>query len=210
MNAGLFEMAADLDGARAVARLERRGGEVWVFRRGHGSKGTFRCTGREEDGAAIVVGSGSAGATSVDGEGRWVLRTDLDRRSLAGAMEATRDRLNASAGGEYALVHRDLIQSDAGFGQVGCLMAVASVIVGLVIGLVVVSVLGGAPTLVGSGAGVIIGFLVGLYTADSVASVAVLVPALRDRIVNFAYAWMLIVPGVVTVLTMVVASRLGI
>jgi hypothetical protein len=42
-----------------------------------------------------------------------------------------------------------------------------------------------------------------------VASVAVLVPYLRDRVVNLAYTWFLVVPAVITTITIVVASLIG-
>jgi hypothetical protein len=83
-----------LTGAQAVARLERRGGEVWVFRRGYGSQVVFSCVGREE-GHAIVAIADVAESQRAVRDRRLVIRSDADRVALEHEMETARDEANA-------------------------------------------------------------------------------------------------------------------
>ncbi len=168
---------------------------------GYGSVAAYTYAGRE-DGATVILGPEPK-------HRRWVLRTDLDREALAHDMEAATTRASASAGGNYTLLHRDVLDADAGYAQVGCLLALVSVVVGLIVGLIVAWIATGEITLVAPIAGVVIGFVVGFLGVEPVASVAVLVPYLRDRVVNLAYAWFLVVPAVITTITIVVASLIG-
>ena len=113
---------AALSGSQAVARLERRGGQVWVFRYGYGSAAKYTCAGRE-DGATVITGPIPTHNEPGCQHRRWVLTTDLERDSLAHDMEAARTRLSASAGDGYELLHRDVLDTDAGYAQVGCVLA---------------------------------------------------------------------------------------
>lgn len=192
---------ATLDGSQAVARLERRGGQVWVFRMGYGSVAAYMYAGRK-DGATVVLGP-------EPNHRRWVLRTDLDRKSLAHDMEAATTLASASADASYTLVHRDELDADAGYGQVGCVLVLGSLVVGLIVGLMAAWIATGEVTLAPPIVGVVIGFVVGFYGDEPLASAAVLVPYLRDRVVNLAYLWCLVVPAVTTAITIVVASLIG-
>ena len=126
----------DLTAQEAAAVLERRGGQVDVRTRVRASgsfsptdkTATYRCRGRK-DGATVIEGPG---------EKRWLLRTDADRASLAADMARVKDSLDAHSAGPGLVVvlnHRDELQSDGGYGQVGCLLALVSTAVGLAVGL---------------------------------------------------------------------------
>ena len=196
---------SSLTPTEAVARLQRRGGQVWVFRRGYGAQAEFDCIDRE-GGHAVVVGKSRPNAPERYGPRRFVLGSDEDRARLARDMELARDRANAGlerVESRYELEHRDILDVDAGYGQVGCVVAVASIVVGLVVG----GVAGWAATggVEGSALviGSIVGFVVGFLGIAPVASVAVNHPALRDRITDVAIAWFIVVPGLVTALTVI-------
>jgi hypothetical protein len=196
---------SSLTPTEAVARLERRGGQVWVFRRGYGAQAEFDCIDRE-GGHAVVVGKSRPNAPERYGPRRFVLASDADRTRLAQDMEIARDRANADLERveyRYELVHRDILDSDAGYAQVGCFVAVLSIAVGLVVGGIAGWVATGGvegPALV---IGSIVGFVVGFLGIGPVSSVAVNHPALRDRITDLAIAWFIVVPGVVTALTVI-------
>ena len=82
-------------------------------------------------------------------------------------------------------------------------------IVGLIIGLIAAWIATGGETLAAPIAGVVVGFVVGFFGSEPVASAAVRVPYLRDRVVNLVYVWLLVVPCLVTAITIVVASLLA-
>jgi len=85
---------------------------------------TYRCLGREQ-GATVITGPSGR---------RWLLRTDADRRSLADDMAKVKDDLNAHARGPglvYVFDHRDELQTDGGYGQVGCLLSLISTAAGV-------------------------------------------------------------------------------
>jgi hypothetical protein len=196
---------SSLTSAEAVARLERRGGQVWVFRRGEGAQAEFDCIDRE-GGHAVVVGKSRPNAPERYGPRRFVLGSDEDRTRLARDMELALDRANAGLERveyRYELVHRDILDADAGYGQVGCVVAVVSIVVGLIVGGIaawaVTGGVEGSPLVIAS----IVGFVVGFLGIEPVSSVAVNHPALRDRITDLAIAWFIIVPGVVTALTVI-------
>ncbi len=199
--------ARDLTAQRAAQRLERRGGQVLVQARVRETgalfpkdrPATYRYVGRET-GAAVISGPAEA---------RWVLLTDADRASLAGHMAELTDDLNARAGTPglvYVLDHRDELESDGGYGQIGCVLALVSTAIGLVLGIaaawLLTSHLNIGSTVVGS----IAGFLVAMYTADAVGSVLTGIPALRDRVVDLVNIYMSVVPGLITFLFIVVAT----
>jgi hypothetical protein len=197
-----------LTGSQAVARLERRGGQVWVFRRGYGSQVQFDCIDRE-DGDAVVVGKSTPGASHKYGPRRFLLHTQEDRQTLAGEMDRLQEVANADLERveyRYELVHRDILDSDAGYAQVGCFVAVLSIVVGLVVGLLgglaVSGGFNGTALVIAS----IVGFVVGFLGVEPVSSIAVNHPRLRDHITDLAIAWSIVVPGVVTALTVIVLT----
>jgi hypothetical protein len=202
-----------LSGEEAVARLERRGGQVWVFRQGYGSAYSFLST--RADGVLAVAVRREGGAVGRRPKDREV-RTDADRTALARDMEAVRDAANAplaeGVAHRYVLTHRDQLQADGGYAQVGCVLAIGSVLVGLIVGEIAVWLT--TETLAGWPAvwAVVVGFVIGFFGIEPIAAVLVLFPPLRDRIEVIAYSWMGIVPGVVTaiatpILTTILDSR---
>jgi uncharacterized membrane protein YeaQ/YmgE (transglycosylase-associated protein family) len=193
-----------LTGAQAVERLERRGGQVAVFRRGTGTWFVFDCVGRDQGRAVVAPHS----PNSAPGGGR-ILASDSDRAALAREMDEERDRANAGWGTDasgYVLVHRDILATDAGYAQVGCFLALFSVVVGLILGLIIgwiaTSEVKGDALLVGP----VVGFVVGFFGTEVVARIAVYIPPLRDRLETVAYAWTAIVPGVLTAATIIVMT----
>ena len=143
------------------------------------------------------------------GEKRWLLRTEADRASLAADMARVKDSLDAHSAGPGLVVvlnHRDELQSDGGYGQVGVLLALVSTAVGLAVGLAtawfMTGGISGGFALVGS----IAGFLVAMYTADEVGSWLTGIPALRDRVVTLVYLYAAVVPGLIAFLIIVVGS----
>jgi hypothetical protein len=200
-----------LTGAQAVARLERRGGEVSVFRRGYGSQVVFTCVGRDQ-GHAIVAITDVTESRRVVRDRRLVIRSDTDRAALEHEMETARDEANAHLERveySYILVHRDILDTDAGYGQIGCVLILASVAVGLVAGLVGGWLATGSVAVSSALIGPIAGLAVGFYGLQPVASIAVNSPALRDRIVNLAYGFSLVVPAIVTAVTIVAMTVLS-
>jgi hypothetical protein len=135
------------------------------------------------------------------------MASDSDRAALAREMEGARDAANAALEGEpwrYVLVHRDILASDAGYAQVGCFLALFSVIAGLILGpiiaWIVIGEIKGDALLVGP----VIGFIIGFFGIDVVARIAVYIPPIRDRLETIAYAWMAVVPAVLTAATIIV------
>lgn len=204
-----------LTGEEAVARLEQRGGQVWVFRQGYGSTYTFHYS--RADGAVAVSVRREGEAVGRRPKDR-VLRADADRTALAGDMEAVRDAANAlledGVAHRYVLTHRHQLQADGGYAQIGGVLAVGSVLVGVMLGEIAVwlttETLAGWPVVWAA----VVGFVVGFVAVDSVGAVLVRFPALRDRIETIAYAWMTIVPGSVTavatpILTTILESPTG-
>ena len=106
----------------------------------------------------------------------------------------------------YELVHRDILDSDAGYAQVGCFVVVLSIAVGLVVGLVgglaVSGGVNGTALVIAS----IVGLVVGFLGVEPVSSIAVNHPRLRDHITDLAIGWSIVVPGVVTALTVIVLT----
>jgi hypothetical protein len=194
-----------LTASEAVARLDRRGGQIWVFRRGYGAQAEFDCIDRE-GGHAVVVGKSRPNAPERYGPRRFVLGSDEDRARLVRDMELARDRANAGLERveyRYELVHSDILDADAGYGQVGCVVAVASVVVGLIVGGIVGWAAAGGVNGTALVIASIVGFVVGFLGIEPVSSVAVNHPALRDRITDLAIVWFIVVPGVVTAVTVI-------
>jgi hypothetical protein len=52
--------------------------------------------------------------------------------------------------------------------------------------------------------GPVVGFIVGFFGIDVVARMAVYIPPIRDRLETIAYAWMAVVPAVLTAATTIV------
>ena len=199
---------AGLTGSSAVERLERRGGEVWVFRTGYGAEVKFECIDREE-GHAVVVGRSTPQAAERYGPRRIVLATQRDRDRLARDMDHA--LASANAGLErvehrYQLEHRDAFDTDAGYAQVGCVVALLSAVVGVGLGLLGGWLTTGALALPGAIVGSIVGFVVGFMGVGPVLSIAIDRPAFRDRITDIAMIWFIVVPAVLTaVVTIAVA-----
>ena len=199
--------ARDLTARAAVARLEKRGGQVRVHARvreggaffATSDMATYRFLGPEGGGTAVV---GPDGKT-------WPLQTDADRASLADDMARVRDDLNANADGPgivYVFGHRDELQTDGGYGQIGCFLALVSTAVGLVLGIAVAGLLtdsfNAGAVLVGS----LAGFLTAMFTADPVGAVLAGIPGVRDRVVTLVDVYTSVVPGLITFLIIVIAS----
>jgi uncharacterized membrane protein YeaQ/YmgE (transglycosylase-associated protein family) len=200
-----------LTGHEAAKRLERRGGQFSVFRYGQGSTYAYDCRERQA-GAAVVMGHAWA-REPTDRSFRIVLDTDEARAELARAMEAVRDRANAGlpvdASERFVLTHREQLDTDAGYAQIGCALALLSTVVGLIVGTVAAWLLtdrveGGVLII-----GPIIGFVGGLLVEAPLSALAVRVPPLRDRIELLSVAWSSIVPGVVTAIAIVALTALG-
>jgi hypothetical protein len=200
-----------LTGQEAAERLDRRGGQVWVFRYGHGSTYVYDCQERQ-DGACVVVGHPWMGKPTKH-DPRLILDTAEARATLASLMEEMRDLSNAAVPAEaaerYVLAHRDLLDTDAGYAQIGCFIALVSTAVGLVVGAILAWLLterveGGVLII-----SPIVGFLVALFAEAPLASLAVRIPALRDRIELLSVVWSVIVPGVLTAVLIVALTALG-
>ena len=193
-----------LTGAQAVELLERRGGQVAVFRRGTGTSFVFDCVGRDQ-GRAVVAPHSPDSAPG----GRRILASDSDRAALAREMEDELDRVNTGRQVDatgYILVHRDILATDGGYAQIGCFLALFSVIIGLVAGPILAWVVTGRVELTGLLVGLVVGFVVGFLGIELVARIAVYIPPLRDRLVSTAYLWMAVIPGAVTAGTIIVMT----
>jgi hypothetical protein len=200
---------ANLEVRDAIARLERRGGRLRL----HGlaptddpatttgiSLASYDCVGRE-DGAAIVSGP------APDGK-RWVLRTDVDRTALAEDIRAQIDAVAAVQDDDAQLVvvirHDDEIQADAGYAQVGCLLGVISTPIGWVIGVATVYLAGGSVSTLLAIAAPIVGLGAVLMSADRVGDVLTSFRPTRDRVVGLMLGLVAVLPGLLTVLLLVV------
>jgi hypothetical protein len=201
--------ARDLTAREAAERLERRGGEVRVEARVRegGARfptedvATYRCLGRE-DGATVITGPAGR---------RWLLRTDADRASLADDMTKVRDDRTTHAGGPglvYVFGHRDELQSDGGYGQIGCFLSLMSTVAGVVLGIAVAWLVTDGVNVGYAVVGSIAGLLAATYTADAVGSALAGVPALRDRVVHLVNLYASIVPGLITFVIIVIGSTM--
>jgi hypothetical protein len=199
--------ARDLTARQAVARLEERGGQLQVHARvreggaffSTNDIATYACVGRD-NGATVVVGPNG---------NRWLLGTDADRASLAADLTRVRNDRNANAAGPgivYVFGHRDELQTDGGYGQVGCFLAILSTAVGLVLGIAVAWLLYGSFNASAALVGSVVGLVTAMSTADWVGSVLAGVPALRDRVITLVNVFVLVVPGLITFLIIVIAS----
>ena len=92
------------------------------------------------------------------------------------------------------------------YGQIGCLLALVSTAVGLTLGLIVAWLMTAGLNVGAAVVAPIAGLLAGMYTADAVGSVLTGIPALRDRAVTLVSLYMAIVPGLITLLIIVLAS----
>jgi hypothetical protein len=156
----------------------------------------------------FVSGDGPGTVVGPNGH-RWELRTDADRSALADDMAKVRDRLGQHAPGPgvmYVFNHRDELQTDGGYGQVGCLVAVVSSVVGQVLGIVVALLAIGSVNVGAALIGVVAGVIAAMYTADIVGTVLTGVRGMRDRVVTIMYLYMAILPGLVAFLITVAAS----
>ena len=197
-----------LTGAEAVARLQRRGGQVWVFRRGYGSQVKFRCVERE-NGDAVVVGKSEPQAEHSYRARRFVLSDEAKRAALAAEMERVRDLANQGLERveyTYELTHRDDLASDAGYGQIGCVLMVPSILGGVIIGLLWSWFATRYTSLTDAVIGWIIGMVVALVSFEPVSEIAYNVPWLRDRMETLSFGWLLIVPGIATAITIIVLA----
>ena len=197
-----------LAGSQAVERLERRGGQVSVFRRGYGAQVQFDAIERE-DGHAVVVGKSMPGAPHQYGPRRFVVRTQADRDNLAGEMDRLIEDANANLERveyRYELRHRDILDTDAGYAQVGCFVAVLSMVVGLVVGAVGGWIASGGVNGDALVIGAIVGFVIGFFGDEPMSWIAVKHPRLRDHITDLALGWSIVVPAVVTAVTVIVLT----
>lgn len=147
-------------------------------------------------------------------EQRWVLNSDLDRTDLRRVFDATAELLTALHNedpGAYVAKYRPAGEEDAGDAQIGCLFAVASCVVGDVLG-IVVTVLRHEPIpVVGMSvfAGTM-GLLLGFVGFGSLAPRLLALSArLRGRAAEISTTLLLVIPGVVTLLIWLVAPAVG-
>jgi len=138
-----------------------------------------------------------------------MLRTDADHAALARDLERIRDAANVGLDRvehRFVIEQRDELQTDAGYGQIGCFLIIVSIIAGELVGL-----FGGwlaTGRLVGGGwfVGPIVGLVIGFYTTDWIGGVFAGIPALRDTQTDLAMLWSAIVPGVATAAVVVVMT----
>ncbi len=208
---------ARLSGPEAVERLERRGGQVLVFRMQYGLIAEYSCVGRE-DGFAVIESVEHSGTPDRSDpprpvrKGRVILRSDADRSGLASDMERVLDASNATLNPgvehDFRLRHRDTLDTDGGYAQVGCFLAFFSVVVGTIAGLILTWIAIGSIEAGATVYSMIAGFVFGFFVLDPVTKLAVNVRFIRDRITNMAYAWTAIVPAVVTAVAMPILTSL--
>jgi hypothetical protein len=215
-----------------LQRLERGGGAVWAFKEGAGSlfalqhvgvrKGSAEIRGHIhpeslvfEDRPVPVDELARLGWRYVEGEGwerRWVLRSDLDRADLqrdANATIALLAALQDTDPGSFALVYRPPGEEDAGFAQVGCLLAAVSVVVGEVLGMIVtVARSEPIPLLEVAVFAATVGFLVGFLALGVVVPRALAVSAaLRGRAADVTVGLTLVIPGGIVLSVWLLAPR---
>jgi hypothetical protein len=204
-----------------LLRLEDRGGAVWAFRQGHGTVLTLSYAGTR-DGATVIQGlirsedaRGARDGLKSEGwrptesglEQSWVLHSDLDRSALRRDVHEAIAILAARRGetpDAFPLVHRNPGQTDAGYGQIGCVLAMLSAVVGEVVGIAAILLFqpGRASVHGAVIAFVAAAFIVPWATGD-------LVPALAGRIGRFrtnaeavGIVWLLVAPAVAAATTM--------
>ncbi len=146
-------------------------------------------------------------------ERRWILHSDLDRTDMKKTVEATiafLAGLNDEEPRVYPLVYRPPGEESAGLAQVGCALAVLSTLAGNILG-VVVTVIQGEPApvvhigLLATTIGLIGGFLA---FGTLFPRVLALSGAFRGRAAEIGMALMLVVPGVMVLVTWLVALAL--
>jgi hypothetical protein len=179
-----------------------------VFRRGYGSQVKFRCIERE-NGDAVVVGKSEPQADPPYPIRRFVLSDEASRAALATEMERVRDLANQRrerVENTYGLTHCDDLASDAGYGQVGCVLMVPSILGGVIVGLLWSWFAIHYNSLTDAVLGSIIGIVVALVSFEPVSGIAYNVPWLRDRIEALYFGWLLIVPGLATAIAILVLA----
>jgi hypothetical protein len=147
-------------------------------------------------------------------ERRWTLRSDLDRSDLRRTVEATVALLAALREEDataYRLIYRPPGEEDAGFAQIGCLLAFASVVVGDILG-IGVTLVGKQPLplIEMSIFAAIVGLIVGFVVVGTVLPrLLAMTPRLRARAAEADMGLMLVVPGLLVLSTWLLAPRFG-
>jgi hypothetical protein len=205
-----------------------RGGVVWAFRYRYGTVLTLSHVVTHQGATAIdgFVANGDSGLdrdelmslgwrpTAGGLKRSWVLYPDLNLSALRRDVDQAIGILAARRGqppSAYPLVYRAPGQSDAGFGQVGCLLALLSAVAGDILGTAaILFVEPGRASVLGPLLAVITGgFIVPLATGDVVPELVGRIARLRSNAENVGYLWMLIAPGVVAAVTVWLVAFLG-
>jgi hypothetical protein len=210
-----------------LLKLEERGGSVWAFRKGHGAVLKLSYS-RGRQGVSIggLISDHDVGGdrdelvsqgwrpTASGLERTWVLDSDLNRSALRRDVDRAIAVLAEGRGqmpASFPLVHRAPGQDDGGYGQVGCIFAIISALVGEVIGIVATLLLqpGRASVLGAVVAFVVAAFILPWATGDFVPAAAGRIGRLRANAENVGYAWMLVAPALVAAATIWLIAALG-
>ncbi len=140
----------------------------------------------------------------------WLLQSDPDREKALADIERALDLTDP--GHDHELVYEGP-GSDAGFGQVGCVLIVPSAPVGAVIGLILVALTSGVFAWQAALIGLIAGWVSGGFAAWGGLELAVRIPRLRANAEEVGFGFALVAPAVIALLVTVVigasASGLG-
>jgi len=144
----------------------------------------------------------------------WILRSDLDRSELRRTVEqsiALLAPLHAAEPTAYRLVYRPSGEEDAGYAQVGCILAVPSVLIGdLIGGLLTVGRDEALPLIEGAIFVAVVGFSLGFVVFGTLAPrVLALLPATRARAAETAMSLQVVIPGLVSCATWLLLPVIG-
>jgi len=144
----------------------------------------------------------------------WILRSDLDRSELRRTVEQSIALLAPLHGAEptaYRLVYRPPGEEDAGYAQIGCVLALPSVLIGdLIGGLLTVAKDEALPLIEAAIFAAVVGFSLGFVVSGTLAPrVLALVPATRARAAETGMSLQLLIPGLVTTATWLLLPLTG-
>jgi hypothetical protein len=191
-----------------VKRLENRGGEIWVMSADAGVKAGYTYAGRDGQ-AVIIAGPGGDGTAQ-----RWVLRTDLDRSSLARAMDATVERLSSPDGkptDPHVLMHRLPLETDAGTAQIGCFVVIVALVPAILIVSIAMWALTGRSAVTLTIAAGVVAFVVAFFGTEFVGMAASHIPSLRgqEAMDKIALVWWIVAPIITGAIIIVVGYQFG-
>jgi hypothetical protein len=144
----------------------------------------------------------------------WILRSDLDRSSLRRTIEQSIALLAPLHGAEptaYRLVYRPPGEEDAGYAQIGCVLAVPSILIGDLIGGLLTVARGEALPLIEAGIfAAVVGSSLGFVALGTLAPrVLAFVPVARARAAETGMSLQLLIPGLVAAATWVLLPVIG-